>query len=178
MEKFTTIYRLHCLSSHNAKLSCERITARWPRAKRAATVRQTARQLQRSAIRTWHLSRGLDILPSPNFPMESERSFEEIVSARKESAAESLRSATPEDLRKSLDEIFSADPSHPWHKSFTQFVEDHKDETAYRGETSDEYSFVFYPRTGRGMWYRFDTRLSGVGIISDNTMKFLTQLVK
>jgi hypothetical protein len=110
--------------------------------------------------------------------MESERSFEEIVSARKESAAESLRSATPEDLRKSLDEIFSADPSHPWHKSFTQFVEDHKDETAYRGETSDEYSFVFYPRTGRGMWYRFDTRLSGVGIISDNTMKFLTQLVK
>jgi hypothetical protein len=67
---------------------------------------------------------------------------------------------------------------HPWHKSFTQFLEDHKDETAYRGETSDGYSFVFYPRTSRGMWYRFDKRLSGVGIISEKTMNFLTQLVK
>jgi hypothetical protein len=112
------------------------------------------------------------------FAMETEPGFEEIISARKESAAESLRSARPEELRKSLDEIFSADPSHPWHQSFMQFVEDHKDETAYRGETSDGYSFAFYPRTGRGMWYRFDTRLSGVGIISENTMKFLTQLVK
>lgn len=112
------------------------------------------------------------------FAMEDEPSFEEIVSARQESAAKSVRSATPEELRKLLDEIFSADPSHPWHKSFTQFVEDHKDETAYRGETSDGYSFVFYPRTSRGMWYRFDTRLSGVGTISEKTMNFLTQLVK
>ena len=69
---------------------------------------------------------------------------------------------------------------HPTHgyKSFTQFVEDHGDETAYRGETSDGYSFVFYPSTSRGMWYRFDTRLSGVGIISEKTINFLTQLVK
>ena len=29
------------------KLSCERITTKWQRAKRAATIRQTARQLQR-----------------------------------------------------------------------------------------------------------------------------------
>jgi outer membrane protein TolC len=49
---------------------------------------------------------------------------------------------------------------------------------SYRGETSDGYSFVFYPSTSRGMWYRFDTRLSGVGIISEKTMNFLTQLVK
>jgi hypothetical protein len=110
--------------------------------------------------------------------METEPSFEEIVSARQESAAKSLRSATAEELRKLLDEIFSADLSHPWHKSFTQFVEDHEDETAYRGETSDGYRFVFYPSTRRGMWCRFDTRLSGVGIISEKTINFLAQLVK
>jgi hypothetical protein len=110
--------------------------------------------------------------------METEPSFEEILAARKQSAAESLRPATPEELRKSLDEIFSADPLHPWLQSFTRFVEDHKDETAYRGETSDGYSFVFYPRTGRGMWYRFDTRLIGVGLISEKSIKVLTQLVK
>jgi hypothetical protein len=110
--------------------------------------------------------------------METEPSFEETISARKESAAGSLRSAPPEELRETLDEIFSADPSHPWLQSFTQFIEDHKDETAYRGETSDGYSFVFYPTSGRGMWYRFDTRLTGVGLISENAIKFLTQLVK
>jgi hypothetical protein len=110
--------------------------------------------------------------------METEPSFEEIVSARQESAAKSLRFATPEELRTTLNEIFSGDPSHPWRESFTQFVEDHRDETAYRGETSDGSSFVFYPRTGRGMWYRFDRRLSGIGIISEKTMNFLTQLVK
>jgi hypothetical protein len=112
------------------------------------------------------------------FAMEPEPSFEEIISARQGSAAKSLRSATVKELRELLDEIFSADPTHPWHKSFMQFVEDHKDETAYRGETLDGYSFVFYPRTSRGMWYRFDTRLSGVGTISEKTMNFLTQLVK
>lgn len=110
--------------------------------------------------------------------MEAEPSFEEIVSARKESAARSLRSATSEELRRTLDEIFAADLSHPWHESFGRFVEDHKDETAYRGETSDGYSFVFYPRTGRGVWYRFDKRLSGVGIISEKSIQILTELVK
>jgi hypothetical protein len=110
--------------------------------------------------------------------METEPSFEEILAARKQSAAESLRPTAPEELRKSLDEIFSAGPLHPWLQSFTQFIEDHKDETAYRGETSDGISFVFYPQTGRGMWHRFDTRLIGVGLISGNGIKFLTQLVK
>jgi hypothetical protein len=96
--------------------------------------------------------------------METEPSFEEIVSARKDSAAESLRSATPEELRQTVNEIFSVDPSHPWLQSFTQFIEDHKDENAYRGETSDGHSFVFYPSSGRGMWYRFDMTRPGAGI--------------
>ena len=37
---------------------------------------------------------------------------------------------------------------------------------------------VFYPSSSRGMWYRFDTRLTGVGLISENSIKFLTGLVK
>ena len=110
--------------------------------------------------------------------METEPSFDEILAARRQSATESLHPAGPEEVRKLLGEIFVDDPSHPWLKSFTEFVQDHQEETAYRGETSDGYSFVFYPRSGRGMWYRFDTRLSGVGIISENNITLLTQLVK
>jgi hypothetical protein len=36
----------------------------------------------------------------------------------------------------------------------------------------------FNPRTGRGVWYRFDKRLSGVGIISEKSIQILTELVK
>ena len=112
--------------------------------------------------------------------METYRSFDEIRGARLKSVNESLRQATPEELQKLLGEVFADDPLHPWVESTTRFVQDHKDETAYRAETSDGIGLVFYPRTGRGMWYMFDTKLkklSGVGIISDNNIKLLTQLV-
>ncbi len=112
--------------------------------------------------------------------MEPYRSFDEILSARLKSVTESLRRATPEEVHKLLGEVFAADPSHPWMESSTRFVQDHQDETAYRAETSDGVRLVFYPRTGRGMWYIFDTKrkkLSGVGIISENNIKRLTQLV-
>ncbi len=45
--------------------------------------------------------------------METEPSFDEILASRKQSAAESLRPATPEELRKLLPEIFAGDPQHP-----------------------------------------------------------------
>jgi hypothetical protein len=110
--------------------------------------------------------------------MKNEPSFDEVLAARKQSAAESLRPAAPEEAQQLLTEIFSGDPAHPWLDSFTRFVQDHQDETPYRGETSDGYSFVFYPQTARGMWYCFETRLKGVGIISEKNVKALSQLVK
>jgi hypothetical protein len=112
--------------------------------------------------------------------METYRSFDEIRGERLKSVKESLRQATPEELHKLLGEIFAEDPTHPWMETATHFVQDHQNETAYRAETSDGINLVFYPRTGRGMWYMFDTKLkklSGVGIVSDNNIKLLTQLV-
>jgi len=112
--------------------------------------------------------------------MEPYRSFDEILAARLQSVAKSLRQATPEELHKLLSEIFAADPLHPWMESASEFVQAHPDETAYRAEASDGVGLVFYPRTGRGIWYIFDTKLkklSGVGRISDDNIKRLTQLV-
>lgn len=112
--------------------------------------------------------------------MEPYRNFDEILTARLKSVTESLRPARPEELHKLLGEIFAADPLHPWMEAVTQFVQDHQNENAYRAETSDGVGLVFYPRIGRGMWYIFDKRLkklSGVGRISDDNMKRLTQLV-
>ena len=108
------------------------------------------------------------------------QSIDEILAARLQSVAKSLRQATPEELHKKLSEIFATDPTHPWMESASQFVQEHPNETAYRAETSDGVGVLFYPRSGRGMWYTFDTKLkklSGVGLISDDNMKRLAQLV-
>jgi hypothetical protein len=110
----------------------------------------------------------------------SYRSFDETLAARLQSVAASLRPATHEELHALLAEIFASNPLHPWAESSTRFVQEHKDEIAYRAETSDGIHVVFYPRTGRGMWYLLDKKdgtVSGVGIISENNMKRLTQLV-
>jgi len=107
-------------------------------------------------------------------------SFDETLAARLKSVGESLRPATAEELHKLLAEIFARDPLHPWVESSTRFVQDHQDETAYSAQISDGVGLVFYPRTGRGIWYQFDKglgKVAGIGIISDNNMKRLTQLV-
>ena len=112
--------------------------------------------------------------------MEPYRRFDEILAARLQSVAKAIRQATPEELHKLLSEIFAADPLHPWMESASQFVHAHPDETAYRAEASDGVGLVFYPRTGRGMWYIFDTKLkklSGFDRISEDNIKHLTQLV-
>lgn len=108
------------------------------------------------------------------------RSFDETLAARLKSVGESLRPVTPEELHKLLAEIFARDPLHPWVESSARFVQDHQDETAYSAQISDGVGLVFYPRTRRGMWYQFDKglgKVAGIGIISDNNMKRLTQLV-
>ncbi|MBV9671392.1 MAG: hypothetical protein JO076_01020 [Verrucomicrobia bacterium] len=110
--------------------------------------------------------------------MEPYRTFDEILTARLKAVKESLRPATAEELHKLLGEIFAADPLHPWMESANHFVKEHGDEAAYRAETSDGVGLVFYPRTGRGMWYMLkDKKVSGVGIISEKNIKRLTQLV-
>ena len=112
--------------------------------------------------------------------MQPYRSFDEILTARVKSVAESLRPATAAELNNLLGEVFAADPLHPWMESVAQFLQEHQDETAYRAETSNGVGLVFYARTGRGLWYMLDTKLkklSGVGRISDDNMKPLAQLV-
>ena len=112
--------------------------------------------------------------------MERYPSFFEVTAARLQSITKSLRRATPEELHKLLSEIFAVDPLNTWMESDRQFVQEHLDETAYRAETSDGIGLVFYPRTGRGMWFLFDPKLkklSGVGRISEDLMKRLAQVV-
>ena len=101
--------------------------------------------------------------------------FAENLALRKESARHTLRTASGEDLRALVEELF-AGTVHPFYEPFSKFIEEHRTETAVRGETSDGIAFVYYPRTNRGMWYTHSGKRLSVGLLGTNGLKALSEL--
>src|SRR5258708_19923307 len=101
--------------------------------------------------------------------------FAENLALRKESARHTLRVASKEELHALIAELF-ADSVHPFYEPFSRFIEEHRSETAVRGETSDGIAFVYYPRTNRGMWYTHTGKRLSVGLLGTNTLKPLSAL--
>ena len=89
--------------------------------------------------------------------------FAENLALRKESARRTLRTASSEELRALVGELF-ADMVHPFYEPFSKFIEEHRSETAVRGETSDGIAFVYYPRSNRGMWSTHAGKRLSVGL--------------
>jgi hypothetical protein len=103
--------------------------------------------------------------------------FAENLMLRKESARRTLRTASNEELRALVAQLF-ADTVHPFYEPFAQFIEEHRSETAVRGETSDDIAFVYYPRTDRGMWYKYTGKRLSVGLLGTNSLKVLAEITK
>ncbi|MGA8480493.1 MAG: hypothetical protein WB696_21230 [Chthoniobacterales bacterium] len=101
--------------------------------------------------------------------------FAENLALRKESARRTLRVASKEELHALIAELF-ADTVHPFYEPFSQFIEEHRSETAVRGETSDGIAFVYYPRSNRGMWYMHTGKRLSVGQLGTNSLKALSEL--
>jgi hypothetical protein len=79
-------------------------------------------------------------------------------------------------LRALVGELFP-DGVHPWAVSFSQFIEEHHAEPAVRGETSDGIAFVYYPRSNRGIWFEHTGKALGVGLLSQTSLKTLSEIV-
>jgi hypothetical protein len=101
--------------------------------------------------------------------------FAENLALRKESARSTLRQASREELQTLISDLFS-DTAHPFYEPFSQFVAEHRSETAVRGETSDGICFVYYPRSDRGMWYTYTGKRLSVGLLGTNSLKALSEL--
>lgn len=102
--------------------------------------------------------------------------FKEKLTKRKESARQTLREASCEELRALVLELFP-DGTHPWAVPFSQFIEEHRTEPAVRGETSDGFAFVYYPRSKRGIWYEHTGKDLGVGLLGQTALKVLSEIV-
>ena len=103
-------------------------------------------------------------------------SFSETLAQRKEAARNTLRRASSPELHALITEFFP-DGTGPFAEAFTNFIDEHRSETAVQGEASDGVGFVYYPRADRGMWYKYDRgTLLGVGVIGENSRKALSEL--
>ena len=100
----------------------------------------------------------------------------ELLARRKASARRTLRTVSPEELHALVKELFP-DGTSPFAGAFSDFIDEHRSETAVRGETSDGIAFVYYPRPNRGMWcLRAGGTVEGVGLLGENDLKAVSEL--
>ena len=103
-------------------------------------------------------------------------SFSETLAQRKEAARNTLRRASSPELHALITEFFP-DGTGPFAEAFTNFIDEHRSETAVRGETSDGVAFVYYPPSDRGMGYKTSgNTVEGVGVLGENSRKAVFEL--
>ena len=103
-------------------------------------------------------------------------SYADKVAQRKESARNTIRVTSVAELHTLVTELFP-DGTHPFAETITRFIEEHKAEQVYRGETSDGISFVYYPKANNGIWYTFTGKLASVGRLGGNSLKTLAEIM-
>ena len=116
-----------------------------------------------------------DMFEPNQFPVEPE-TFSETLHQREASARKTLRNASAEELQALVFELFPGG-EHPWFASFLGLIEQHRSEPAYRGETSDGYAFVYYPRSNRGFWYENEGKTFAVGLLGPTSLKALSEIM-
>ena len=100
----------------------------------------------------------------------------ELLARRKASARHTLRTVCPEELHALVKELFP-DGTSPFAGAFSDFIDEHRLETAVRGQTSDGIAFVYYPRPNRGMWcLRAGGTVEGVGLLGESDLKAVSEL--
>jgi hypothetical protein len=108
--------------------------------------------------------------------MISEPDFATILAERRASAEKTLRPISPEELKALATKLFP-DGMHPWAEVFAKFIEEHPLEEALQGEVPEGVAFVYYPVTRRGLWYQYSGGVKGIGPLSENSLKVLSEIV-
>jgi len=108
--------------------------------------------------------------------MNEEFDIQAVWDHRREAAADSLRSASVEEIKQLINTIFTDRTTHPWFERFQAFVDGHNGETILRGEVPDGIGFVYYPKSNRGMWFKSGMTLEAVGLVSGRGLTVLGEL--
>ena len=102
--------------------------------------------------------------------------FADVLAKRKESARNTLREASANEIRDLVTELYP-DGTHPFVEIFNKFINEHRSERVFRGQTSDGIGFVYYPKSSTGIWYRYTGKLASVGRLGPNGLKALSEIM-
>jgi hypothetical protein len=100
----------------------------------------------------------------------------EIRSQRREMAEQTMRASTVAEVREILGQVFGGRATHPWFQICTDFLAEHGSEVVVRGELPDHCTFIYFPKSNRGIWYRFASSLEGIGMIGPLGLATLAEL--
>ena len=102
--------------------------------------------------------------------------LDEALMQWKETARQTLRNMSSEELRSLADELFP-NPADPWAEKFLELIAEHEADRAVRGKTSVQTEFVYYPRSNCGVWFERINETYAVGLLDDITLKALSEVV-
>jgi len=102
--------------------------------------------------------------------------FADILEKRKESARNTIREASADEIHKLVTELYP-DGNHPFVEIFSKFIEEHRSERIFRGQASDGIGFVYYPKSNTGIWYQYVGKVAGVGRLGPNGLKALAEIM-
>ena len=108
--------------------------------------------------------------------MESEHlDFDAIMAERRAAAAASIQPIDHAALLALGEKLFPV-VDHPWQAVYADFLAGHKDSPAVHGTITDSVEFVFFPREGKGLWFRSTDGVTGMGPIQPRGVTALTEI--
>ena len=119
-------------------------------------------------------------LPQPNelkskgiiMPFDEFHDIGEITEARRKAVAQSIRTVSPEELKKLGEELF-AFPDHPWREKFFQLIADSR-ATFYHAEAGEGVIFLYDRNQDIGLWC---LPKSGMGPLSETARQIIKEAI-
>ena len=99
--------------------------------------------------------------------------IDNITEERRKSVAKSIRTASPEELKKLGDEVFH-DLDDPGRETFFRFVTEHSNATIHHAIASDGVHMLYCPDKDKGIWFMPGV---GKGILSPTGRQMMKEAV-
>jgi hypothetical protein len=97
-----------------------------------------------------------------------------LTTERRKAIAQSIRTATPEELKKIGDEIFPY-ADDPWRDAFLQFLKDNPGCTFHYAVTNDNVHLVYCRDKDKGIWFMPG---AGKGILQERGLKAMKDAIE
>lgn len=98
--------------------------------------------------------------------------FETLTEERRKSIEKSIRSISPEELKKIGEQIFRF-ADDPWRQKFFSFIAEHQGASFYHATTSDGVNIVYCSDKDKGMWFLPGT---GMGPLQERGRKTMKEM--